>query len=117
MSDPYSRGSETYAKLPEYLLASLLADTPAITRQVKDLLIPPLEQRDQLRQIADDRNLILRAVTGPRGTVCAIDGGFAVERTVAVDIVMAVAVGVEGYAPKGAPCAWDDNQYDSFHRV
>src|SRR5579875_245131 len=93
-------GDAIYARLPEDLLADLLADTPAITRQVTDLLMPALAQRDELRRVASDNGFIQVAPDGRPGTVCAVDGGFAVERTIAVDIAMAVAVGVEGFAPE-----------------
>lgn len=105
----------TYARLPEDLLADLLADTPNITRQVTDLLIPAFEQRHHLRAAAESLDLLRDSQPSRTDTVCAVDGGFAVERTVAVDIVMAVAVGIEGFSE--GPCAWDDNQFDSFHCV
>ncbi len=112
-------GSEEaiYARLPEDLLADLLSQTPTMTRQVTDLLLPAVAQRDELRRAAEDQGLIQIAPKGKPGTVCAIDGGFAVERTIAIDIAMAVAVGVEGFAPADATCAWNDNQYESFQQV
>lgn len=106
-----------YARLPEDLLADLLADTPHITEQVTDLLMPALAQRDELRRAAEANGLLRISPVGTPSTVCAVDGGFAVERTIAVDIAMAVAVGVEGFTTSGVPCAWDENQYASFHRV
>jgi hypothetical protein len=117
MSEAIAHGDAFYARLPEDLLADLLRQTPAITRQVTELLAPALERRGALRAAAQEAKLIGQAPHGTPVTVCAVDGGFAVERTLAVDIAMAVAVGVEGFAPAGAPCAWDDNQYNSFHRV
>ena len=113
---PDARSYE-YARLPEDLLAHLLADTPRVAQQVLDLMSPALEQRDQLRAAAEHLGLIEQVTPGSPTTVCAVDGGFAVERTIAVDIVMAVAVGVEGFADHGTPPAWDDNQYASFHQV
>ncbi|RIT40452.1 Uncharacterised protein [Mycobacteroides abscessus subsp. abscessus] len=106
-----------YARLPEDLLADLLAGTPQIAGEVNDLLGPALQQRDRLREAAEDLDLIATAPIAERGTLCAVDGGFAVERTIAVDIAMAVAVGVEGLAPAGVGCQWTHNQYKSFHRV
>jgi hypothetical protein len=110
-------GSHDYARLPEDLLAELLADTPRVAQQVFDLMNPALEQREQLCDAANQLKLIKDVTPGSPTTVCAVDGGFAVERTIAVDILMAVAVGVEGFADHGVPPAWDDNQYASFHRV
>jgi hypothetical protein len=113
---PDARSFE-YARLPEDLLAHLLADTPRVAQQVLDLMSPALEERDQLRSAVADLGLVEQVTRGSRATVCAVDGGFAVERTIAVDIAMAVAVGVEGFADHGTPPAWDDNQYASFHQV
>lgn len=113
---PDARSYE-YARLPEDLLAHLLADTPRVAQQVLDLMSPALEQRDQLRLAASHLGLIEQVTPGSSTTICAVDGGFAVERTIAVDIAMAVAVGVEGFADRGSPPAWDDNQYASFHQV
>lgn len=106
-----------YARLPEDLLAELLADTPRVAQQVFDLMNPALEQRDYLRSTAESLGLIDQVTPGTPTTVCAVDGGFAVERTIAIDIVMAIAVGVEGFADSGTPPAWEDNQYASFHQV
>jgi hypothetical protein len=110
-------GDASYARLPEDLLAELLADTPAVTQQVIDLLAPALEEQARLREAAEDGEMILNSRESKTGTVCAVDGGFAVERTIAVDIAMAVAVGVEGFTTDQQPCAWEENQYASFHRV
>lgn len=114
MTEP-GDGSAGYARLPEDLLAALLRNTPAITEQVVSLLVPALSQRNSLREAAKKHNLIRVAPAGDCGTVCAVDGGFAVERTVAVDMVMAVAVGVEGFS--STMYSWEENQYASFHRV
>ncbi|MDT0212056.1 hypothetical protein [Curtobacterium sp. BRD11] len=107
-----------YARLPEDLLATLLQRAPAAAQEVEALLLPALQQRDQLRTAAEQSGLILTAQPAKSDTVCAVDGGFAVERTVAVDMVMAVAVGVEGFSGPGQPGReWDHNQYQSFERV
>lgn len=110
-----TEGSAGYARLPEDLLATLLRNTPAITEQVISLLVPALTQRNSLREAAERHDLIRVSLPSVCGTVCAVDGGFAVERTVAVDMVMAVAVGVEGFSPSAY--SWEENQYASFHRV
>lgn len=104
-----------YARLPEDLLAQMLARTPAMAREVVDLLLPAMSQRDELRQAALEAGLIQKEPHGLAGTVCGVDGGFAVDRTISVDIALAVAVGVEGFSSVG--CGWDDNQYQSFARV
>lgn len=113
-SDMDDRG---YARLPEELLAELLADAPAIAQHVRTLLGPALRQRAELRRAAEDAGLIARITSGKTVSSCAVDGGFAVERTIAVDIVLAVAVGIEGFAPPGELLVWDANQYRSYSTV
>ena len=105
-------GGQEYARLPEDLLADLLADAPLIADQVRALLGPALAMRGELRKAAVADGLVQETPPGRTATSCAVDGGFAVERTVAVDIALSVAVGVEGCQA----CAWDNNQYVSdFH--
>jgi hypothetical protein len=108
---------EEYARLPEDLLAELLTAAPKIAAQVKSLLGPALAMKDRLRQAAEKLDRIVSASPGSSQTICGVDGGFAVERTVAVDIALSVAVGVEGFAPADGSCAWDENQYSSAYQV
>lgn len=111
----YGANTRNYARLPEDLLAQLLANTPTMAQEVIDLLLPAMAQREQLRDAALTLDLIHTEPMGRSGTVCGVDGGFAVDRTVSVDIALAVAVGVEGFSWVG--CGWDENQYASFEKV
>lgn len=112
-----SAHGQEYARLPEDLLAELLAAAPRIADQVNILLGPAMQQRDALRREALQLGRIGQVATGNSGTLCAIDGGFAVERTVAVDIALSVAVGIEGFSPPGMSCAWNTNQYSFAYDV
>jgi len=109
--------SNEYARLPADLLAELLTSAPRVAQQVSSLLTPALEQRSALRDAASRHGLICTSEPAKATTLCAADGGFAVERTIAVDIVMAVAVGVEGFGEPGVTSPWNTNQYSSFHEV
>lgn len=116
MTTPGTSYGQDYARLPEDLLADLLSDAPRIAEQVQALLGPALAMRHDLREAALSAGIVQQTSYGPAVTSCAVDGGFAVERTVAVDIALSVAVGVEGFAPPGQACAWESNQYVSdFH--
>lgn len=106
-----------YARLPADLLARLLSDAPAAATRVRELLEPALRQRAALRGAAEELDIIRQRVPAVATTICAVDGGFAVERTIAVDMVMSVAVGVEGHIPAGTNSPWNDNQHDAFHTV
>lgn len=106
-----------YARLPADLLARLLDEAPITATRVRELLEPALLQQDALREAADSLGLIASTSTSSPGSLCAVDGGFARERTIAVDIVMAVSVGVEGIVPEGYQSPWNENQFDVFHEV
>lgn len=106
---------EGYARLPEDLLRDLLAGAETVTQQVSELLGPALEARAELRQTLQDLGLIQTFSQVPPSTISGVDGGFAVERTAAVDISLAVAVGVEGLSNN--PTFWDGTQYEWWTRV
>lgn len=106
-----------YARLPADLLARLLQEAPAAADRVRELLEPALLQQAELRAAAAELDIIRSRIPTAPTTICAVDGGFAVERTIAVDMVMSVAVGVEGLIPAGATSPWTDNQHDAFHAV
>ena len=93
----------------------MLAGAEDVVGQVVDLLGPALERRQELRAALVDSGLVRRySVVEPR-TISGIDGGFAVERTAAVDLSLSVAVGVEGLST--ATTQWDATQYLWWTRV
>lgn len=97
-----------YARLPEDLLYGLLGEAGAITDSVTDMLESSVEHREELRRGLLDLGLLRRFNQTNTAPVAAIDGGFAIERTLAVDLLLSVAVGVEGL---GAATQWGSNQY------
>jgi hypothetical protein len=106
---------EGYARLPEDLLRDLLIDADHVVDQVHGLLTPAIERRDEFRDALHALNLIRTYTPSEVQTISGIDGGFAVERTAAVDLILCVAVGVEGLA-KGTT-EWEGTQYDWWTRV
>jgi hypothetical protein len=106
---------EGYARLPEDLLHDLLTGAQDIVGQVTDLLGPALDKRDELRQGLEALGLIKTYTPTQIKTVAGIDGGFAVERTAAVDLSLSVAVGVEGLSDDTT--TWDSTQYQWWTRV
>jgi len=106
---------EGYARLPEDLLRDLLGGAEDLANQVTELLSPALDMRNQLRDALLSNGLILTCEECDPTTVAGIDGGFAVERTSAVDISLSVAVGVEGLT--GGTTYWDATQYEWWTRV
>ena len=100
---------EGYARLPEDLLRDLLQGAGNVVEQVWDLLTPILDSRDRLRRGLLDLGFIRTFEEVPPASIAGVDGGFAVERTQAVDLSLAVAVGVEGLGP--TTTIWDSTQY------
>ena len=106
---------EGYARLPEDLLNNLLAEAGPMVARVEEMLSPAIEHRDQLRRSLEEAGLIrLFRDVEPR-TICGVDGGFAVERTAAIDMLLSVAVGVEGLAE--GTTAWESTQYQWWARA
>lgn len=106
---------EGYARLPEDLLRDLLNGAEDLAGQVTEMLEPALDQREQLRSTIDSLGLIRTFQPCQPVTVAGIDGGFAIERTSAVDISLSVAVGVEGLT--GETVYWSGTQYEWWTRV
>lgn len=106
---------EGYARLPEDLLRDLLSGTEEVLQTVTDLLAPAFDRRAELRAGLEALKLIRRYRAVDPATVAGIDGGFAVERTAAIDLILSVAVGVEGLS--GGTTTWDSTQYEWWNRV
>jgi len=106
---------EGYARLPEDLLRDLLDGAEDLASQATQMLEPALEKREQLRSAMNSLGLITTYQPSQVATVAGIDGGFAVERTSAVDISLSVAVGVEGLT--GEIVHWSGTQYEWWTRV
>jgi len=97
-----------YARLPEDLLHGLLGETEAIADNVSAMLESSIEHRDQLRGGLKALGLLRSFNKTDPLPMAAVDGGYAIERTLAVDLLLSVAVGVEGL---GVATQWDSNQY------
>ena len=103
-----------YARLPEDLLHGLLGEADIITDSVSEMLESSIEHRERLRQGLADLGLLRKFNETEPLAVSAVDGGFAIERTLAVDLLLSVAVGVEGL---GGGTSWDSNQYRWWARA
>jgi hypothetical protein len=106
---------EGYARLPEDLLRDLLDGAGNVATQVIDMLGPALRMKERLRTVLVSLGLIQEFGGGEAFTLAGVDGGFAVERTNAVDISLSVAVGVEGLT--GQTKHWNATQYEWWTRV
>ncbi len=106
---------EGYARLPEDLLRDLLIDADQVVGQVYSLLLPAIERRDEFRAGLQALDLIRTYNPGDVQTLSGVNGGFAVERTAAVNLLLSVAVGVEGLAK--TTTEWSGTQYEWWTRV
>ena len=108
-------GREGYARLPEDLLRDLLEGAGSMMDQVSELLGPVIDARERLRHGLEELGLIHHFNPVEPTTIAAVDGGYAVERTLAIDLSLAVAVGVEGLGP--TTTIWDSTQYRWWPKV
>lgn len=116
MTDPHSGAvAEGYARLPEDLLHDLLEGAGELVREVERLLGANLDNQDQLRAALEEFGLLNKLRERPAGTLSGVDGGFAIERTASVDLLLSVAVGVEGLAE--GTTYWEGTQYEWWSRV
>jgi hypothetical protein len=106
---------EGYARLPEDLLRDLLEGVPEVVEKAKDLLGSSLDRKDELRAALEELGLVKTYTATAEGSVCGVDGGYAVERTAACDLVLSVAVGVEGHS--ATTTSWDGTQYEWWSDV
>jgi hypothetical protein len=104
-----------YARLPEDLLRDLLLGAEGMVGEVTALLAPALDGHDRLRGALEDLGLVRAYTPSAIRPVCGVDGGYAVERTAAVDLILSVAVGVEGLSQETT--RWDSTQYQWWSRV
>ena len=106
---------EGYARLPEDLLRDLLDGAGQVVEDVNALLAPAMDNRRALREALENLGLIRRFAISDSKSLCGVDGGYAVERTSAVDLILSVAVGVEGLLEESTN--WDSTQYQWWSTV
>lgn len=104
-----------YARLPEDLLRDLLTNADEVADSVLAILGPALDRREEMRGALDSLGLLRTLAPAEPVTVCGVDGGYAVERTAALDLALSLAVGVEGLS--GSTTAWESNQYRWWTRA
>lgn len=115
LTEEPTEAREGYARLPEDLLRDLLGGADHVVGEVTRLLGPSLERRGELRAALQQLGLIHKFTPTEAVTVAGVDGGFAIERTAAVDLLLAVAVGVEGLSE--TTTRWDSTQYQWWSQI
>ena len=112
----------SYAHLPEDLILKILNGAPKSVDRMKKMFDSQEESLQQgrdafwkkgiIRQLGDD--------VKPTDSVMAADGGHIIEKMAGADLLLAVAVGVEGLrAAENRPDGWlaDGNQYYQWQTV
>ena len=88
---------KSYAYLPEDLLVQILEKTPETASQLAETIASNDEQVDGARKILEQQNRIVRCPDGAyTQSIMAADGANIIERKTSADILLAIAVGVDG---------------------
>ena len=107
-----SSSNQNYAHLPEELLAEILDKIPATVDKMNtmfDIQDQPIQ--DATEKLRQDGLINKLSATDYSGSLIAADGGYILEKMSGTDILLAVAVGVEGLT-ESAGHGWpsDKNQ-------
>jgi hypothetical protein len=108
--------TSSYAYLPDELLATIMEDMPSTVEQASKMIGLDNTDAAQAIEILKQKNLIrtLESVDFT-GSLVAVDGGLVVEKMTGMDILLSLAVGVEGLSEDNKT-DWgkDRNQYISW---
>lgn len=108
--------SPTYAHLPEELLASIMQQVPETVERVNAMFSVDDQSIANGMDALRSKNLI-KKITSTESTdsLVAVDGGLVLEKMTGMDLVLALAVGVEGLSEdKAIDWGSDKNQYISW---
>ena len=108
------------AELPGELLHEILNNTDAVAETISDLLSVNQDQLARWAQKLHEDGLIrdINQADKSPASVMAVDGSCISEKMTAADLLIAVAVGVEGATPKMTPqIELMGNQYHAWSRV
>lgn len=96
--------SSHYAYLPEDLLLGMLNDSPRVVKKLCDFISVNDEQKNEGREKLEGLNL-LRNINSNEFTsdLIAVDGANIVEKMTGSDLLMSIAVGVEGISEIPSP--------------
>jgi len=98
-----------FAELPEALVEELLSRSECIGAELHGALKGVLDRKKELRDQLQDRGYVnrdsdLESIDIP--TTCGVDGSYAIERLLSVDLVACAAVAVEGVTPPSEKRPW-----------
>ncbi len=114
---PLTGNADMFAELPSVLVDDMLERTTDVAEKLvasfQDVKDKRSERRDHL---IESEMVITDSQLGhpPLPTTCAADGSYAIERLLAMDMVAAVAVAVEGLTPPSERRHWDRPHHKTF---
>lgn len=116
--DTTSQGS-SYAHLPEELLATIMEELPSTVDRVNEMFSVDDTSIADGMNILKGKNLIRKMSSSDfTDSVVAVDGGLVLEKMTGMDLLLALAVGVEGLTEdKHIDWGSDKNQYISWQWV
>ncbi len=108
-----------YAYLPEDLLLQMLEKTPETAKQLAAAVEFNDEQADRAKEILHDQRMIQICQSGEyTSSIMAADGANIIEHKTGADILLAIAVGVDGLSDEES-MTWpaDARQYQQWQAV
>lgn len=114
--DTTSSQQSNYAHLPEELLASIMLQVPETVDRVNSLMSYDDESITKGIETLRNKDLIKKiSSTDSTDSLVAVDGGLVLEKMTGMDLVLALAVGVEGLSEdRSVDWGSDKNQYISW---
>ena len=110
---------KSYAYLPEDLLSQMLEQAPKTAKGLADAIKINEGEAIKAREILKDNNLIDYCLEGNISTsIMASDGANIIERKESADIILAIAVGVDGLSNENSKL-WpkEANQYQQWQSI
>ena len=110
---------KSYAYLPEDLLTQMLEQAPKTAKKLAETIQINDKEKNEARKKLEDNNLIEVCSEGDFSTsIMASDGANIIERKESADIILAIAVGVDGLSEKDS-IIWPkkSNQHQQWQSI
>ncbi|HZU11566.1 MAG TPA: DNA double-strand break repair nuclease NurA [Chloroflexota bacterium] len=108
---------EFFGDLPAALVNQMLEESTEVGRTLAAEFNRLSNHRGERRRDLENEGLLLSEGTlpyEPLPTVCAADGAYGVDRLLAIDLVVAAAVAVEGLTPPSETRYWDETRHELY---
>ncbi|MEM5871673.1 MAG: DNA double-strand break repair nuclease NurA [Candidatus Aenigmatarchaeota archaeon] len=105
-----------FAQLPEALVEEMLSKSELVGDKLYNFFKEIQDNKQKLREQLEKINILIREtdVGYPEiPTTCGVDGSYAVEKLLAIDLVACAAVVIEGLTPPSEQRLWEK----PYHRV